>query len=54
MLNSAEWEVFSANKSQISNNSVLLNIAENDNCSINEYENANNFILIRRDDFLLS
>ena len=43
MLNSAEHEIFPANSSQITNNSIffLLNIAEHENFSANKYENAN-------------
>ena len=42
MLNSAEHEIFSANKSQIIiANSFLLIIAEHEHCSANKYENAN-------------
>ena len=45
MLNSAEHEIFSANKSQITNNckSFWLNIAEHENFSANKYENASYF-----------
>ena len=42
MLNSAEHEIFPANKSQIANNcKFFLNIAEHENFSANKYENAN-------------
>ena len=47
MLNSADNEICPANKSQINlklltiANSFLLNIAEHENFSANEYENAN-------------
>ena len=43
MLNSAEHEIFHANKSQITNNAkfFLLNIAEHVACSASKYENAN-------------
>ena len=47
MLNSAEHEIFSANKPQITNNckSFLLNLAEHENFSANKYENANYCLL---------
>ena len=44
MLNSAEHEIYPANKSQITKkiaNSFLLNITEHENFSANKYENAN-------------
>ena len=43
MLNSAEHEIYPANKYQITTitNSALLNIAEHENFSVNKYENAN-------------
>ena len=45
MLNSAEHEIFPANKSQITEiaNSFLPNIAEHETFSANKYENANYF-----------
>ena len=43
MLNSAEQEIYPANKSQITNNCkfFLRNTAEHENFSANKYENAN-------------
>ena len=43
MLNSAEHEIFHANKAQLLTvaNSFLLNSAEHENFSANKYENAN-------------
>ena len=43
MLNSAEHEIYPANKIQITNIYIcfLLNIAEHENFSANKYENAN-------------
>ena len=43
MLNSAEHEIWPANKSQITNNHnfFLQNIAEHEIFSVNKYENAN-------------
>ena len=45
MLNSAEQEICPANKSQITNNSFLLIIAEHENFSANtcNFKNANHF-----------
>ena len=59
MLNSAEHEIFHANKSQITNHAkfFLLNITVHENISANKYENANYvgiFIFISRKNFMLS
>ena len=46
MLNSAEYEIFHANESKITNNCkyFLLKIAEHENFSASKYENANYFL----------